>query len=32
VKVPVVQQKLFLTVEAQMRDRLSTGASLSYAF
>ena len=32
VKVPVVQQKLFLTVEAQMRDRLSTGASLNYAF
>jgi len=32
VKVPVVQQKLFLTVEAQMRDKLSTGASLNYAF
>jgi hypothetical protein len=32
VKVPVVKQKLFLTVEAQMRDRLSTGASISYAF
>ncbi len=32
VRVPVVQQKLFLTVEAQMRDRLSTGASVNYAF
>ena len=31
-KVPVVSQKLFLTVEAQMRDKLSTGTSLSYAF
>ena len=32
VKVPVVQQKLFLTVEAQMRDKVSTGASLNYSF
>jgi len=32
VKVPIIQQKLFLTVEGQMRDKLSTGASLNYAF
>lgn len=31
-KVPIVKQKLFLTVEGQMRDKLSTGASLSYTF
>lgn len=32
VKVPLVKQKFFLTVKAQMRERISTGASLSYAF
>lgn len=31
-QVPIVQQKLFLSVEAQMRDRLSSGASLNYTF
>ena len=32
VKVPVVQQKIFFTAEAQMRDRVGAGASLSYKF
>jgi hypothetical protein len=32
VKVPVVQQKIFFTAEAQMRDRMGAGVSLSYKF
>ena len=32
IKVPVVRQKIFLTAEAQMKDRLGGGVSLSYAF
>ena len=31
-RVPVVKQKLFLSVEAQLRDKLSAGASLNYTF
>jgi len=31
-KVPVVAQKLFISLEAQLRDRLGAGASLSYTF
>jgi hypothetical protein len=32
VGMPVFSQKLFLTVEAQMKDKIGTGASLSYKF
>jgi len=32
VRVPVVQQKVFLTAEAQTRDRPGAGASISYTF
>jgi len=32
VRVPVVQQKVFLTAEAQMKDRPGVGASLSFKF
>ena len=32
VRVPLVNQKLFVTVEGQMRDKISTGASLNYVF
>ena len=31
-RFPIVQQKVFLTAEAQMRDRPGIGASLSYKF
>ncbi len=31
-RVPVVQQKIFLTAEAQMRDKLGGGASINYKF
>jgi hypothetical protein len=32
VRVPVVQQKVFLTAEAQMKDRPGAGASISFKF
>lgn len=32
VQVPVVQQKVFLTAEVQMKDRPGAGASVSYKF
>jgi hypothetical protein len=32
VRVPVLQQRVFLTVEGQMKDRPGAGASISYKF